>query len=103
MSPVLHVPGQHDRSTDRGRGLRRVHLQGFGEQRPGRLPRHHGGVGAAATQATAKAQQLPQRPEASLTAPAASPTGSDWANGPGPGHEEGPCQELCAHVETILN
>lgn len=77
-----------------------MHLQGFGEQRPGRVPHHHGGVGAAAAQAAAKTQHFPQRPEASVTAPPATPAGSDWANGWSPGHEEGPGQELCAHVET---
>lgn len=77
-----------------------MHLQGFGEQCSGCIPRHHGGVGAPATQAAAKAQQFTQRPEAGLPAPLASPAESDWANGPTPGHEEGSGQELRPHVET---
>lgn len=69
--------GHHDSSPDRGRGLRGVHLQGFGEQRSGRVPHHHGGVGAAAAEAAAETQQFPKRPEAGLTAPVASTAGSD--------------------------
>lgn len=48
--------GHHDSSPDRGRGLRGVHLQGFREQRSGRVPHHHGGVGAAAAEAAAETQ-----------------------------------------------
>lgn len=101
FQPANHpsVPGHHNSATDRGGGLRRVHLQGLGEQRSGRLPRHHGGVGAAAA---AEAQQLPPGPEESLAAPLAASARSDWANGPSPGHEKGPGQELHAHVETKL-
>lgn len=73
----LRVAGQHDSSTDGRGGLRGVHIQGVGEQRTRRLPRHHGGVGAAAAQAADKAQHFPQRPEASVTAPAAAAAGPD--------------------------
>lgn len=90
FSACLCVAGKHDSSTDGGGGLRGVHLQGFGEQRSRRVPRHHGGVSAAAAQAAVKTEQFPQGPEASFTAPLATPSGPDWANGPGSGHEEGP-------------
>lgn len=66
LSPMF--PGQHDRAADRGGGLRGVHRQGLGEQRPGRVPRHHGGLGEEATQAAAETQQLPQGPEEGLAA-----------------------------------
>lgn len=76
--PVFFIfPGHHDSSTDRGSGLCGMLLKGFGEQRSGRIPRHHGGVGAPAAQAAAKAQQFTQRPEAGLPAPLASPAESD--------------------------
>lgn len=77
FSLSLLTSGQHDSQTDRGGGLRGVHLQGVGEQRAGRVPHHHGGVGAAAVQAAAEAQQLAPRPEASVAAAAASAAGSD--------------------------
>lgn len=54
-----------------------MHLQGLGEQRPGRVPRHHGGVGEAAAQAAAEAQQLPQGPEEGLAASLAPSARSD--------------------------
>lgn len=94
------VPGKHNRPSGGGSGLRRVHLQGFWEQRSGRVPHHHPGVRAAAAQAAAETQQLPQRPEAGVAAPSAASAGPDWANGPGPGHQEGPRQELHAHVDA---
>lgn len=90
FSACLCVAGKRDSSADRGGGLRRVHLQSFREQRSRRVPHHHAGVSAAAAQAAVKTQQFPQGPEASFTAPLAAPPGPDWANGPGPGHEEGP-------------
>lgn len=96
----LHVPGKHDSSSDGSGGVCRVHLQGFWKQCSGCVPHHHLGVSATAAQAAAKTQQLPQRPETSLATAPSTSAGSDWANRPGPGHEEGPGQELCAHVET---
>lgn len=96
----LHVPGKHDSSPDGSGGVCRVHLQGFWKQCSGCVPHHHLGVSATAAQAAAKTQQFPQRPETSLATAPSTSARSDWANGPGPGHEEGPGQELCAHVET---
>lgn len=77
MFASLCVAGQHDSSTDRGGGLRRVHLQGFREQCSGCVPHHHGGIGAEAAQATAKTQQFPQGAEASVTAPPPTPARPD--------------------------
>lgn len=74
-----------------------MHLQGFRKQRSRCFSHHHSGVSAAAAKAAAKTQQFSQGPEESVTT---APARTDWANGPGPHHEEGPSQELRAHVET---
>lgn len=89
----LWSPGQQPGQADGGRGLRRVHLQVFREQRPRRLSRHHAGVRRPRPPASTQTCWLTSRPQASLSAAAA-----DWDSRTPARHQEGPGQELRAHV-----
>lgn len=89
----LCFPGNRSGEADRGRGLRRVHLQVFREQRPRRVPCHHAGVRLPHPPASAQTCRLTSRTQAGLSAAA-----PDWdSRAPAP-HQKGQGQELRAHV-----
>ncbi|XP_042163290.1 rho-related GTP-binding protein RhoN isoform X2 [Oncorhynchus tshawytscha] len=80
LSKQRLIPITHEQwvgPSDRCGSLRGVHLQGVGEQRTGRVPHHHAGVCAAATQASAETQQLPPGPQTGVPAAPAPPAWSD--------------------------
>lgn len=89
----LCFPGNRSGEADRGRGLRRVYLQVFREQRPRRVSRHHAGVRLSHPPASAQTCRLTSRTQAGLSAAA-----PDWdSRAPAP-HQKGQGQELRAHV-----